>query len=519
MKNIRKAVFFMMTKKIDKKRDQMMVFCMDDMVPQDHLLRLIDRAIDWSFIYDLVEGTYCHDNGRPSMDPVMLIKIPFIQYLYGIRSMRQTIREIEVNVAYRWSLGLDMMDPVPHFSTFGKNYTRRFKDTDLFGQIFSHILGQCMGAGLVDTSQIFVDATHVKACANGKKIKEQAVHDEALWYEDGLQKEIALDRERHGKRPLRDKDRDDPPSGGDAGGDGGRTRRCSTTDPESGWSRKGEHKHVFAYAVQTACDRNGWILGYTVHPGNEHDSRTFKPLYEKIKGYTPEMVIMDAGYRTPAIAHELLTDGILPLLPYKRPMTKDGFFKKYEYVYDEYYDCYICPEDHILTYRTTDRAGYREYKSCGTHCAHCPSLGRCTHSKSHVKTVTRHVWEEYMEMVEDIRHTRGNREIYARRKETIERIFGTAKEQHGSRYTQYIGRARMEMRAGLTFACMNLKKLARILARKENGGLPFQDPPHTFKKICLKIKERCWSLTPAPLFVYSLKPNALQIRGIWFKIY
>ena len=180
MKNIRKAVFFMMTKKIDKKRDQMMVFCMDDMVPQDHLLRLIDRAIDWSFIYDLVEGTYCHDNGRPSMDPVMLIKIPFIQYLYGIRSMRQTIREIEVNVAYRWSLGLDMMDPVPHFSTFGKNYTRRFKDTDLFGQIFSHILGQCMGAGLVDTSQIFVDATHVKACANGKKIKEQAVHDEAL---------------------------------------------------------------------------------------------------------------------------------------------------------------------------------------------------------------------------------------------------------------------------------------------------------------------------------------------------
>ena len=71
-----------------------------------------------------------------------------------------------------------------------------------------------------------------------------------------------------------------------------------------------------------------------------------------------------------------------------------------------------------------------------------------------------------METVEDIRHTRGDREIYARRKETIERIFGTAKEQHGFRYTQYIGRARMEMKAGLTFACMDLKKLARILARK-----------------------------------------------------
>lgn len=303
---------------------------------------------------------------------------------------------------------------------------------------------------------------------------------------------------------MKDKDRDDPPSGGSASGDGEKTRKCSTTDPESGWFRKGEHKHVFAYAVQTACDENGWVLGYTVHPGNEHDSRTFVSLYEKIKGYAPEMMIMDAGYRTPAIARQLTKDGILALLPYKRPMTKEGFFKKCEYVYDEYYDCYICPEDYILTYRTTDREGYREYKSRGDHCAHCPSLGRCTHSKSHVKTVTRHVWEEYMEMVEDIRHTRGNRAIYARRKETIERIFGTAKEQHGFRYTQYIGRARMEMKAGLTFACMNLKKLARILARKEKGGLSFQDPPRTLKEIYLKIRERCWSLTLAPLFVYSL---------------
>lgn len=90
----------MMTKNADKKREQMMMFCMDDMVPQNHMLRLIDKAIDWTFIYDLVEEKYCPDNGRPSMDPVMLIKIPFIQYLYGIKSMRQTIKEIEVNVAY-----------------------------------------------------------------------------------------------------------------------------------------------------------------------------------------------------------------------------------------------------------------------------------------------------------------------------------------------------------------------------------------------------------------------------------
>ena len=112
----------------------MMMFSMDSMVPQDHMLRLIDKAINWNFIYDLVEDKYCQNNGRPSMDPVMLIKIPFIQYLYGIKSMRQTIREIEVNVAYRWFLGLDMLDTVPHFCIFQR--LERTIPADLKTRIF-----------------------------------------------------------------------------------------------------------------------------------------------------------------------------------------------------------------------------------------------------------------------------------------------------------------------------------------------------------------------------------------------
>lgn len=191
----------MMTKNSDKKREQIQMFCMDDMVPQNHMLRQIDKAIDWSFIYDLVEEKYCQDNGRPSMDPVMLIKIPFIQYLYGIRSMRQTIKEIEVNIAYRWFLGLNMLDPVPHFSTFGKNYSRRFKDTDLFEQIFSKILEECMKFHLVNTEQIFVDATHVKACANSKKMRKRVAHEQALWYEEELKKRLQK-IERHMERNL-----------------------------------------------------------------------------------------------------------------------------------------------------------------------------------------------------------------------------------------------------------------------------------------------------------------------------
>ena len=473
----------MMTQNADKKREQIQMFCMDDLVPEDHLLRLIDKAIRWEFIYDLVIDKYSSDNGRPSMDPVMLIKIPFNQYLYGIKSMRQTIKEIEVNVAYRWFLGLEMTDKVPHFSTFGKNYTRRFKDTDLFEQIFSQILFECYKFKLVDPTEVFVDATHVKARANNKKYQKRKAQEEALFYEELLKKEINQDRKEHGKKELKDKNDDNTPSS--SGGADDKEIKCSTTDPDSGWFHKGEHKQVFAYAVETACDKHGWILGYTVSPGNQHDSRTFKGLYDKIKDIGIKTLIADSGYKTPAIAKILIDDGIKPLFPYKRPMTKEGFFPKYEYVYDEKYDCYLCPNNQILEYSTTNRDGYREYKSSRDICCNCPYLSQCTLSKNHVKVVTRHVWEDYMEECEEIRHTLGMSDLYKKRKETIERLFGTAKESHGFRYTQMYGKARMELKVGLTFACLNLKKLAKI--KQKLGWLD----RHFYKFIAVINQFRC----------------------------
>ena len=473
----------MLHEESNKKREQISLVCIDELVPQQHLLRKIDRVIDWSFIYDLVKEKYSADFGRPSIDPVILIKIVVIQYLYGIRSMRQTIREIEVNLAYRWFLGLGMYEKVPHFSTFGKNYTRRFKGTDLFEQIFSKVLQECIDAGLVDPSEVFIDATHVKACANSNKLQKKAVREEALFYEEQLRKEIDEDRIAHGKKPLKDKDdNDDEPSSGESDNKPEKEIKVSTTDPDSGWFHKGKHKQVFAYSVQTACDKHGWVLGFTVNPGNEHDSRTFKGIYDKIKNSDLKTAILDAGYKTPAIAKLLLDDGVQPLFPYKRPMTKDGFFRKYEYVYDEYYDCYICPANKILSYSTTNRDGYREYKSSCSDCKSCPYLSRCTESKNHVKVITRHIWEPYMETAEDIRHTLGMKALYDQRKETIERIFGSAKEYHGFRYTNMIGKARMTMKAALTFTCMNLKKLARIM-----GGNPSNNGHFSLFSVLLRM--------------------------------
>ncbi|MFK5710839.1 transposase, partial [Lysinibacillus boronitolerans] len=156
----------------------------------------------------------------------------------------------------------------------------------------------------------------------------------------------------------------------------------------------------------------------------------------------------------------LLENQMLPVLPYTRPKTKDGFFRKHEYIYDEHYNCYLCPQGQILKYATTTKEGYRQYKSNPLICAKCPSLSQCTESKQHQKLIQRHIWESYVEEAEHLRHSNDIKQIYAKRKETIERIFADAKEKHGMRWTTLRGLKKLSMQAMLTFAAMNLKKLA-----------------------------------------------------------
>lgn len=142
-------------------------------------------------------------------------------------------------------------------------------------------------------------------------------------------------------------------------------------------------------------------------------------------------------------------------------MTKKGFFKKHEYVYDEGFDCYICPNDKVLEYSTTNKGGYREYKFDPRDCETCPFLDRCTKSRNHQKVVTRHIWEDYKEEAEEIRYTPEWKEVYPKRKETIERVFADSKELHNLRYTRLRCLKKNEQQASLIFAFHNLVKLAR----------------------------------------------------------
>ncbi len=205
---------------------------MEDLIPANHVLRKIDAAIDFTRIYDFVEDLYCEDNGRPSIDPVVLFKIVLLQHIFAIPSLRRTLDEVNLNVAYRWFIGYSLNKNVPHFSTVSYNFKHRFTE-DTVEKIFHWILDEAANAGFIDCNAVFVDGTYIKANANLKRQCKKVVPVAAKRYAKELAQEVNQDREEHGKKPFKDDD-DQPP----------KTRETiqSTTDPESGVFHKGEHR-------------------------------------------------------------------------------------------------------------------------------------------------------------------------------------------------------------------------------------------------------------------------------------
>ena len=451
----------------------------ESMVPQDHLLRKIDAAVDFNKIYEMVEPLYCEDNGRPSVDPVVLFKMVLIQHLYGLPSLRRTADEIRGNIYYRWFLGYRLLEETPHFSTVSYNFRHRFT-TETVDQIFAWILNEVAEAGYLSPQAVFIDGTHIKANANTKKQIKEEVPVAAMHYAKELMEEVNADRAAHGKKPFSDDENDDdneppaPPKKKRNNTSKKKLKRRkkaekkkiitkSITDPECGMFVKGEHKRQFAYEAHTVCDNHGFVLETIITPGNVHDSVAFDAVYDKITAAFPEIetIVADSAYKTPHICQKIFRDGRVLSTAYKRPRTLKGGHPWHEYVYDEHFDCVICPEYQILNYTTTNRTGYREYKSDPKICANCPTRDRCTRSKDCVKTVQRHIWKDYEEQADDARYTPEYADLYKRRKETIERVFADAKEKHAMRYTRHTGLAQVRNWVKLKFAAMNLKKLAK----------------------------------------------------------
>ena len=277
-------------------------------------------------MYEFVEDLYCKDNGRLSINPVVLFRIVLIQHIYGIRSLRRTLEEISMNMAYRWFIGYPLNEQVPHFSTVSYNFKHRF-NTASVEYILRWVLKTAADKGYFDTEAIFVDGTHIKASANLKKQARKAVPKEAKRYAHELFDEINKDREAHGKKPF-----DENNNGDDSGSRDNSSKpemvekTVSTTDPEYGVFHRGEHKKIFAYETHTAYDKYNFILGVLVTPGNIHDSIAFDSLYDDICQHYPKhkIVAADSAYKPPWICKRIFESGRVLTSAYTRPKTKDG---------------------------------------------------------------------------------------------------------------------------------------------------------------------------------------------------
>jgi transposase len=449
-----------MLKKAEAQQQELELVSIEALVPDKHLLRKVEAAVDFSFIRERVKHLYCEDNGRPALDPVVLFKLLLLGYLYGVRSERQLMREVEVNVAYRWFLGLKLRDKVPDASTLSQNRRRRFAESTIYQEIFDQIVELAVSKGLASGSVLYTDSTHLKANANKNKYDLAEVKVKPAEYLQALDAAITEDRAAHGREPLKDTSSAEPET---------KQIKVSRTDKDAGYMvREGKPKGFFYLDHRTVDGKHAIITDTHVTPANVHDSVPYLGRLDRQRerfNFSIRAVGVDAGYAAAAITKGLEQRNIYGVIGYRPPTHRDGYFYKRDYKYDEKLDVYICPNGQLLSYRTTNREGYRQYHSDPAQCAQCPVRQKCTQSRNQTKVVTRHVWESSRERMDQHRLSRVGKRIYKRRKETVERSFADAKQLHGHRYARFRGLTRVQQQCLLAATAQNIKKIAMLLSK------------------------------------------------------
>ena len=444
-------------------QSEILMTTMEELVPQDSLFRKIDKYIDFTFIYDEVKDLYCENNGRPSIDPVVLFKIVFIQALDGIKSMRQTCKKIKVDAEYRWFLGIPFGVETPHFSTFGKNYERRFKDSDIFEKIFINIVNQAIKYNLVDGKTFYSDSTHKKANANKNKYNDEIVRnvkERKKW----LENEINEERTKYGKKEFEYKDEIEE-----------KHIKVSSTDKESGYYHRDNKEKGFMYLDhRTVDDKCNIIVDAYITKGNVHDSSPFIDRVEYIKSifnFDVKKYGVDSGYLTLDIKKYFIDNNIFAVFGYRRFGTQKSRKEKNRYEYVKELDIYYEKETgEVLEYNgLIDRNGYKKYQN---------------NDKS--KIVRRHIHEEWNEIFRKNKLSEEGKKLYQRRKEHIERSFADSKQNHGYRYAMYKGVQKNQHYTWLICAAQNMKNIA---IKNDNVGRKILTLPLIIFKIIKLAKK------------------------------
>jgi transposase len=440
----------------------------EDLVPQDHFLRKLAALVDFSFIYDVVRDMYCHVTGRPSIDPVVLIKYLLIGFLYGIDSERRIEQEIRVNMAYRWFLGLDIDDRVPDHSTISQNRRRRFNGENIYRILFERVLMLCIEKGLVDGTLILTDSTHVKANASKKTECRVTVEKEAAWYMERLDKYEAQERER-----LEGLGRIKPKKESEKKNDTQEfvERTMSPSDLEAGrLNRPGKPEGMHYLDHQSIDMKNGIIVDVAVTPGNATDATPYLDrigyMQEHI-GLAIESVGVDSAYDIGIVHQELSDKGIDVYTPVNDEEVRYSVeFRRESFTYDQDADTFTCPNGKSLTMRQLQRTEYGvywEYRADVKDCKGCPFREKCLTSSQSSRRIQVNIFEETVKSNHARDGTAKHKEILDLRQIWCEGTFAMQKARHNLKQLFRRGLEAAEDHCLLSATAINLKRMVRCM--------------------------------------------------------
>jgi len=445
------------------KQHQFMFLNLDDLVPENHFLRVVRNKIDFSFIYEKVQHLYS-PVGRRSVDPVLLMKMILIGYLYGIPSERKLEQEVQVNLAYRWFLGLDLADTVPDHSTLSQNRRRRFKESHIFQEIFDHIVSECIRTGLVTGEIIVVDSTHVKANASINRSEKVLVEKKPTEYLEELEKEarrIENDRDNDPTRKKRGrKPKTSPPE---------KEVQQSTTDPESGLLNRPNKPKGFHYLAHTSVDvKHGIITDIHVTAANVNDHEPFIKRLQAQKekfGLHIGKVGADKGYDRSGVHHELEN---LKIIGYISPIKGgiDQTERSVRFTFNEKNDAYYCSNDKALQFTHVKWHSWQQsyskiYAAKTKDCKSCELRQQCFGQTASRKTIERPLFQEAKERNQARKQSEEYNVIQRQRRIWCEGTFGTMKRQHNLKETYKRGIRNVSEHCLFSAMAINIKRMIK----------------------------------------------------------
>ncbi len=449
----------MMIGRLNRDQEQFFYsFRLDDVVPDDHLVRAIAAVLDLSWVHAEL-ASYYPKIGRPSIDPVLMIRMLIVGYVFAIRSERALCREIQVNLAYRWFCGLSIEDKVPDHSAFSRARNERFGDSAIFRSVFERVVGACIGAGLVGGEGFAVDASLIAADAN----KRRSIPG-SEWNKELNAQQVS----RATKEYLATLDDAAFGAASDV-----TPKFVSPSDPAAQWTGAMRGAAFFAYADNYLIDvKFGVIMDVeasrAIRQAEVRASKTMIERTEERFDIKPEWLAADTAYGSGANLNWLVKDKkIAPHVPViDKSNRDDGTFSLEDFTFDKERNVYICPAGKILTTTgrlVNDGETTLLYFASVLDCRSCLLRARCC-PKMPARRIPRSIYEEARDVARALAKTKAFEQSRRHRKR-VEMLFA-----HLKRILR-LGRLRLRGPRGAQFEftlaaiAQNLRRLAKLAAR------------------------------------------------------